>query len=350
MPRATVVIWCDLGPRQGVGHLMRCLALAEEISARGRRVVFLVDASRVPFARRQLEARGLEAVAPPRELDDQVALVESLDPEAVVIDSYALPAEAYRRVRERRRTLALVDGDLGGREADLYLDQNIGAEDDRHTLPPGSERLAGLGFALMRDDVLAHRPAAPRPAAAREDAGRPVRVFAFFGGTDPYGAAPLVADALLRTGVAVHLVVVAASDDARAGLTSLRPGPDQGVEVIAPTDRLPELVGSADLVLSAAGTSSWELLCLGAAVGFVCVADNQAEGYARTVAGGWGLGLGTLEELRADPSHAIEVLRPALRDAELRARLREQGWRLVDGRGRQRVVDRLLVAGTGRSS
>jgi spore coat polysaccharide biosynthesis predicted glycosyltransferase SpsG len=109
--------------------------------------------------------------------------------------------------------------------------------------------------------------------------------------------------------------------------------------VIAPTDRLAEEVLSADLVISAAGTSSWELLCLGAACAFVYVADNQATSYERVLAAGLGLGLGRLEDLVTDPGPATAVLTRALADAGLRAGLRAGGWERVDGGGRSRVAE-----------
>lgn len=333
----TVVIWPDLGPHIGVGHLMRCIALAEELVSRGEQVRFFVDTSAVPFAAAQLEARGLASQTPPAGLDDQLSALATLRPDAVVVDSYVLPAEAYAQVRRRWRTLALVDGDVLGRQADLYLDQNIGAEHDSWPLPDvGATRLAGLSYALMRDDVLRHRPAAPgRPAPA----GGVPEVLAFFGGTDAYGAAPLVVPALVATGLPFRLRVVAATEERRRELAAVATRPGQQVEVIAPTDRIAGLVTSADLVVSAAGTSSWELLCLGAAVGFVCVADNQAASYDRAVAAGLGVGLGRLAEVAADPAPAVDALRTLLADEEARSALRARGWSLVDGGGRGRVID-----------
>jgi spore coat polysaccharide biosynthesis predicted glycosyltransferase SpsG len=337
----TVVVWCDLGPDIGVGHLMRCLALAEELHARGREVRFLVDAAAVPFAAAQLDARGFLALPPAPTVEGQLRQIADLAPEAVVIDSYRLPPSAYDAARASYRTLALVDGDLGGRVADVLLDQNIGAEDDERAVPDGAVRLAGLRYALMRDEVLRHRPEVPE---VDPPAGAP-RVFAFFGGTDAHGAAPVLTAALVATARPFQLSVVAATDESRAALAAIRPGEGQQVEVIAPTDRLAEQVRAADLVVSAAGTSSWELLCLGAAVAFVCVADNQLASYERVVAGGLAFPLGLLDVVREDPGTATATLAAALDDAGARDRLRRKGWELVDGRGRGRVVESLLDTG-----
>jgi spore coat polysaccharide biosynthesis predicted glycosyltransferase SpsG len=98
-------------------------------------------------------------------------------------------------------------------------------------------------------------------------------------------------------------------------------------------------VMAADLVVSASGTSTWELLCLGATAGLVCVVDNQTMGYERAVSTGAAVGVGVLSELKIDPAGGAAVLRPLLTDPVERARIAAAGWKLVDGLGRARVAD-----------
>jgi spore coat polysaccharide biosynthesis predicted glycosyltransferase SpsG len=326
-----VVVRCDAGPTYGVGHVMRCIALAEEFAARACEVVFVADLDAVPWARDQVRGRGFGHVQPPP--DDEVAFLVSFAPAFVVLDSYILPAEVCRGLRTSGiRVLAIVDGDPAARPADLVLDQNIGAEDDLWQTEPGSVRLAGLDYALMRNQIRASRPVAPR-AADRD----PVRVFAFFGGTDAYGAAPVVAAAAAATGLPWAMTMVAATSELAKACEAVALTPSQHLQVIPTTTDLAQHLETADVVLSAAGTSSWELLCAGAAAGLVCVAQNQEVSYDRAVAAGLVIGLGRLDALRSlEPLPALAEL---LADVRLRTELRRQGWSRVDGRGRERVVD-----------
>ncbi|MEI7055133.1 spore coat protein [Nocardioides sp. CCNWLW239] len=336
--RRRVAMVCDAGPDVGIGHVMRCLALGEELVARGVRVVMVADLDRVPWAAEQVRRRGIEIVFPGPE--DVREVLVGLDPSSVVVDSYLLPASVYADLRDRWPLLALTDGDPGGRVADLYLDQNLGAEASAWTLPEGSRHLGGLDYAQQRRDIVRQRPSRPKTAA---DEHTPLRVLAFFGGTDAFGVAPRVARLVARTGVAVELTVIAATPELAEATHGIEPAPGQVVQVIGPTDTLAELVADADVVLSAAGTSAWELFCLGAAVGFVCVADNQADAYARMDADGLALGIATLAELDADPGRAVTRLEALLGDVRLRERLRAACWTTVDGRGPARVADALLA-------
>ena len=338
-----VVVCCDVGPRLGVGHLLRCVALSEEFLDRGAEVIFAADASSVPWAAEQLARRDIATVVPPASPSALLDLVSDLEPDVTVVDSYLLPSSFYEQARARGlRTLALVDGEVGGRTADVYLDQNIGAETADVPVGPGEVRLAGLRFALMRDDVRARRPESLDDSTPSS----PPAVLGFFGGTDALGVAPLMTRVLAESGRPFNATIVATTEESRCAVGSVEMGPGQRVDVIPPTPDLAGLVRRADLALSAAGTSTWELMCLGAAAGLVCVADNQEESYARVVASGAVAGVGRLHDLRTDHRAAVTAVRRLLDDPAWRRSLASRGWQLVDGRGRERVVfacERLLA-------
>ncbi|MBO3747089.1 hypothetical protein J5X84_13510 [Streptosporangiaceae bacterium NEAU-GS5] len=285
-----VAFRCDAGPSAGVGHLMRCVALAEELAARGAEVVFDADLGGLAWAEAQLTRRGL-------------ARGRSDAADAVVLDSYTLPPGTGARHRAAgRRVLAIVDGgDARGQEADLYLDQNLGAQ------PLDSRWLAGERYVLLRDNVLRLRWAPPQRELPH--------VLCFFGGTDAAGLAPLVAEVL--SGLPVTATVVGATRSY------------ERVEAIGPTDRLPRLMTEADLVVTAAGSAIWELLYLGAPAALTWVADNQLTGYRALVGRGLALALGRGEDLARTLPVAIERREPP-------------GERPIDGLGRVRVADALL--------
>ena len=117
--------------------------------------------------------------------------------------------------------------------------------------------------------------------------------------------------------------------------------------MIAPTDELPKLLADADLAVSASGTSTWELLCLGLLAVLVWVVENQIIGYGRAVARGLAAGAGHLPSLVSPTSPesaaAVAVLRGLLTDAPARTALSAAAWAAVDGRGVERVADALLA-------
>src|SRR5687767_9518867 len=108
-----VGIRCDAGARTGVGHLVRCVALAEELTGRGVEVHFLSELGGLPWAEQQLRSRGLPWHPAPFDPVGMLAAADRLGLDAVVLDSYTLPGGYGAALRAAGRTvLAIVDGDL----------------------------------------------------------------------------------------------------------------------------------------------------------------------------------------------------------------------------------------------
>lgn len=350
---------CDATSSNGVGHLIRCIALAEELLERSFSVQFLGDYAGLPWAQRQLQIRGLNVLA--AESDPLALAAQSADLglDAVVLDGYDLDPGCGQALRQAGlRVLALVDGSFGaGQQADLYLDQNL----DAQTLPglrKGARMLAGIEFVLLRDSVRTLRPSTPLTARGGDgdqeggQAGRAVSVLAVFGGTDPYDAVLELVPLLLSTGVPQSIRAVTAKPAVADALRELPRSSGQGLEVIAPVDDLAALATQCDLVVSATGTSVWELLCLGVPTAALSVTANQDVGYRQVVAREIVGPLGRLDALRQDPearAAAGTVLAELLTSESLRMRHAARGLSLVDGRGRERVADALLdlVGGAG---
>jgi spore coat polysaccharide biosynthesis predicted glycosyltransferase SpsG len=308
--------------------------------------VFLGDLGGLPFAQRQLADRGLPLLPAPVAPEDLADLAVSLGLAAVVLDGYHLdPGCGAALMARGLPVLALSDDGFGAdQRATIHLDQNLGAVRPAH-LPPGTEALSGVAHVLLRDLVRSRRPAAA-PAVTTEAANTqgPTSVLAVFGGTDPTAAVLTLAPLVLATGEPLHLRAIASTPATVEALQRLRPGPRQTLAVLPPADDLPALAVRSDLVVSAAGSSVWELLCLGAPTALVCVTDNQEAGYREVVERGLVEGLGHVASLRDhEPTRiaATARLSTLLRDPGARARLAARGLAEVDGRGRERVADAL---------
>jgi spore coat polysaccharide biosynthesis predicted glycosyltransferase SpsG len=345
--RLHVGLRCDGGPEIGVGHLIRCLALADELVARGAEVTLIGDLGGVSWVEEQVIERGLARVAAPGDAEALAALADRLGLDVVVLDGYRLDPHSGRALREAGVTvLAISDGPFGARqEADIVLDQNLGATAD--PARPGTA-LTGLDYVLFRDQVLRHRRASTQPVPL----STPPRVLTVFGGTDAYAAGPVVVPLLLETGLPLHVIAVAPRPEIAQELRAVAPGRGQTIEVIPPVEDLAALAVTCDLTVTASGTSVWEFLCLGVPAALICVTDNQAVGYRAVSDGGYAVPVGLLSELRHN-AHAREAavasLRRLLDDPTTLHALAERGQRLVDGRGRQRVADALEYHHSARS-
>lgn len=335
-PVPAVGIRVDGWATLGVGHVIRCLALADELIARGARVLLIGRIEGVDWVDAEIAARDLPLLTAPQAAAELVDLAREHRLDAMVLDGYHLDESGTALRAAGVTVLAVVDAGFGAHQAaDLYLDQNLGAEPAARPVP-GAVELMGLDHVLFRDSVLRARDSVRAPGL------RP-RVLAVFGGTDAHGAAPTLVRAVLDTGLPVEVTAVAARPELGAAVAELSAGPEQQVRVVEPVSDLAALAVTCDLAVTASGTSVWELLCLGVPAALVCVADNQIFGYETTVGRGLALGLGRLTDIETDATGAVETLRVGLSDEARRAELARRGRELVDGQGRRRVVDALLA-------
>lgn len=311
-----VLLRCDASAGSGVGHLVRCLALAEEVAARGGTPV-LAGTFDAPLARRLVAAAGIE-VLEPGPASDLLAWATARGADVLHVDDYAIgPVGRSPHVV----TSSIEDGTFGRRTADVVVDSTLGAEAADRPADGSGEVLLGIAFAPLRAAVRRARDL----ATSREPADPPT-VLVVLGGTDPAGATAPATRLAVRAGAG--RVLVAGSGGAVV---------DGRVEHLGPQDDLPLLAARCDVVVSAAGTSVWELACVGAPPALVQVTENQSVGYRRALDAGLAVGLGTVADL--DGPAAEERLRALLGDRALRSALSSTGRATVDGLGAGRVVD-----------
>lgn len=346
-----VALRCDATVAGGVGHLVRQLALAEELLSRGH-AVRLFGRVDVPWVAEQARRAGVGLEAADPDPAGFAAQVRAAGAAACVIDGYLFGRGLGSALRAAGvAVMAFCDGEFGlDQEADVYVDQNLGAAAPVSGIPPTAVFLAGLDYVLLRDAVTDRRDSGGATAPETpQGAARPPRVLAVFGGTDPYGSAEVVVPLILAAGLPVEVVAVAARPDTADALRALPLGPGQRLQVRPPVDDLPGLALTCAAAVSAAGTSTWEFLCLGVPTGLVCVVDNQRVGYQAATRSAC-LPVGRLKELRGDEAAraaSVGVLRRLVGDPALRQDLTRRGRDLVDGRGAERVADALerLAAG-----
>lgn len=176
----TVVFRVDASSLIGTGHVMRCLTLADELTHRGVRSVFLCRPHEGDL-RTEVTQRGHGLVSLPsirRSVvgkgdsvhedwlgvdwrDDATDTLHALSalgatPDWLVVDHYAIDSRWERRLKPFVGRTMVID-DLADREhvCDLLLDQNLCLRMDIRyddLIPSTTKRLLGPRYALVRDD------------------------------------------------------------------------------------------------------------------------------------------------------------------------------------------------------
>jgi spore coat polysaccharide biosynthesis predicted glycosyltransferase SpsG len=324
-----VGIYCDLGPQIGAGHAVRCTALAESLARRGLSPILVGDFARVPWVAQQ--AAGLDLIEA-QTVDEFVALAPTQGCSGVVVDSYLASPHHWQQLRALGIPILAVDDDAT-RElpVDLVLNQNLAAVDYDYAARTQAPVLRGPRYALIRTSIAGARPQAYQHRPRTEG---PLRVLVVLGGTDATSGGVAVAQRLLGTGEPLDVRVLSGDAGVLGAIDDLPVPTGSRVEGLPPLSDVGPLMAWADLAVSAAGSTVWELCCLGVPMALVTVAENQEDNYRHQLANDLAMGLGPLADLRQSTGSIARIFD--------RARLDEVGsraWAAVDGRGSDRVAD-----------
>lgn len=157
------------------------------------------------------------------------------------------------------------------------------------------------------------------------------------GGTDPHNAISLVARALLEITPGPLITLVATESNKREAASLVAHRDD--FSVIDATEELPHILAQADIVVSAAGTSAWDLCTLGVPSILIGLVANQSVGLRaaldRDLVRGWDAH-DSLDSISHQLAPELERL---LSDERLRRKLSERSTATFDGRGSARVVE-----------
>ncbi|MCW8138888.1 MAG: UDP-2,4-diacetamido-2,4,6-trideoxy-beta-L-altropyranose hydrolase [Planctomycetota bacterium] len=343
----SVLFRCDAGVGIGLGHVMRCLALAQELVDRGVAVRFAVR-ELPPSTRARLAAEGCVvdtiAGAPGgvRDAEETLSLVTAHRASWVVVDGYAFGVDYQRRLRGAGARLLWIDdlGELGEYAVDLLLNQNLHGRQSHYfgRAAADARLLLGPSYTLIRRELrrAADGPRVPRPRTA----------LLAFGGADPDGLTLIAMEALsderLSALHAVALVGPATPADpvhARAEALGGR------ARVVVDPPEMATLLRGADLCVSAAGSIMWELALFGVPSAFVVAAANQRENARCAADLGSCMLIGAAGEV--GPRQLADALAALDSDVALRSRLTATARGMVDGRGAGRVADAMLGVTVG---
>jgi len=279
----TAILAFDAGPDAGMGHQRRMEVLA-----------------------RCLAAKGTETAL--------IAADERAKADVVVVDSYRFRADDSEHFEGN--VLVALDDLRRDLAVDMVVDPSPGACADPHTA--AAHVLAGPTYALI-DPALASSPVAPIGADVHI-------VLVATGAGDDGGAGARVAAALAEAlpQATVRLAV---------GPWATAAAPE-GVDALETTKGLGPALAESDLVVTAGGVTMLEALALGRPTVAVVLAENQrqaAEGAAAA-------GAVALAEVRTAAGLAVELAgAPSSRRA-----LSDAARHLIDGRGAERVAERVL--------
>ncbi|MGB7129277.1 MAG: UDP-2,4-diacetamido-2,4,6-trideoxy-beta-L-altropyranose hydrolase [Candidatus Sulfotelmatobacter sp.] len=335
-----MLIRADASAAIGTGHVMRCLALAQAWQDAGGEAT-LVAAELPDSLAARLTANKISTLridATPGSSDDARRLIahgSRLDPDWIVVDGDRFGCDFLQLVQESGSRVLLVDdyADRTAFPANIIVNPNFGAEPDVYRSKGfAAPALTGPRYALLRRQF--------QNPFLREVRERADRILITLGGSDPEGLTPQIATALAGC---PDLQITVVGGGAYSNKTELADQLGSGTKLIFDSQEMPRLMMEADIAITIAGGTLWELLSLGCAV--LSYARTAGGAYLVTCLAKQSMIVDMGEISHFDATKIVPAVREIAESIGMRQRMALQGQALVDGAGAKRVVEMLRQMG-----
>ncbi len=339
------MIWirADGGKTLGLGHVMRCLSVANALHKLGEKVMFLLaDDSVVPILEEKKQAYFVLQTDYQRmeeELEKLLPLLGEYRPRLMLVDSYFVTKDYVEALRQHTKVAYMDDMCSLDFPVDYLINYNIFATASLYTETVQRESkvlMIGPRYVPLRDEFL---------SVDYEVRPKLEKIMVTTGGSDAYNLAGQFLEEILdREEFAnIQIFVVCGAYNANLPYLQLLGTKDERVHICQNVTRISELMRSCDVAVTAGGSTVYELSAVGVPLlcfSFVANQERIVEGFAREniscYAGNY------LQQGRAMFTEIANELAGRLTDVNIRQKYSKCLRELVDGKGAMRIAETLL--------
>lgn len=341
------IIRADGNTAIGMGHVMRCLSIADAMKDRNIEPVFMTADNDCAA---MIEDRGFEACVlgtDYRDMESELPLIreflkqrtKDVDASSIIlVDSYQVTSRYYEELRKLAKVACLED--MGqSYPVDLLINYNI------------------YGPKLVYDNKITHATLLgtryqPLRREFQQDIQYAIKnkitdVMITTGGSDPYFAARAFTDAFLaekklaEEKLRYHII----SGPFNTHTAQLHKLYDENprVEIHEHVTCMKEIMKQCDVVLSATGSTIYEVSALGVPLIAFYFAENQRQGAEMLSEITHVINCGNYaDDAEQTVGNAVKALLKCVKDKEYRETLYHEERCLVDGQGAARIAQALI--------
>lgn len=357
----------DANSNIGMGHVMRCLSIADAISATTSYPTIIKNKKDIKFVlayetvAELIKSRGYESIilhTPYDRMEEELgvweSLIPSIDADLLIVDSYFVTAPYLTWLRDNIGTVAYLDDVLSfPYPVDLLVNYNAYASlPSYQALYQGREApdfLLGVEYAPLRSSFVG--------VERREQREEIKDVLLSTGGSDElHTALNFLRHLQNQDGITYHILLGAMNTD-KPAIHELAEKMDNIILHENVAD-MKSLICSMDLIISAAGSTLYEICACGVPLITYSVADNQVPGATAFSSLGFAINIGDLRDPNSIvegavmsgtlDNSAIDRIMAAVKslavDKKKRVEMSTKQQALIDGRGAERLADKLLKA------
>jgi len=283
-----IVFRVDSSLKIGSGHLIRCLTLANQLSTKGAKILFIcskfdgvmVDLiSKYGYQYKLIDHSSEKNISQINDATQTVSHVQKFFNDStswMIVDHYRINIEWHRYIKKYIKKLMVID-DLADRQhyCDALLNQNYYENIDSlysDLIPNECKLLLGLDYVMLDPQFLSFRNKIQ--SRIRENK----RLLIYFGATDSQNLTTLIVEILLGFNLQnLEMDVVLGSNNQNKYQINKLSSIHSNINIHDSLPSLAKLIYDADYGIGACGATTWERLCLNLPSFILSIADNQHE-------------------------------------------------------------------------
>ena len=324
----------DGHPQIGLGHVVRCLTMAQEFKKQHPAVDFLFIMGNFQPGISMVKNEGY-----PIRIDNKLKMksihnifenIYDYKPEILILDINDTNLRDVKKAKTLGCFIVTID-DLGDGQkvSDLIIDAN------RSLSNRSSDKyLFGPDYIILREEFHKLRKKTKKNHPMAEN------ILISFGGSDPNGLTLKVIDALNTIEGIDKTIIIGQGFCYRKELDKIIGSNNNGIKVKYNVENTAQLMKDADLAISTPGLTMYELACLGVPSLMLCSTEQQNKIANLFQEKGIVYNFGLTQEINKDVirEKALEYLS----SQGLRSQLSEMAVDTVDGIGCKRVIKKIL--------
>lgn len=315
----------------GTGHQMRCMAIANELKQFCEVVFVSADEENSVLPRDKgydVRVLGSQWDQMDGELESLKLLIEEEQAQFVLVDSYQVTVKYLTELKKVIRVVYIDDLHEFTYPCDVLVNYSVYAEKINYIEEykgTGTKLLLGCEYAPLRQEFKNIEP--------KKNDENVKKVLVLSGGTDQYHFLLQFVEQIVCSDAFGHIVfqvVCGKYNTDKERLKDIQTG-QNNLEVYENLTELKEYMADADIAISAAGTTLYELAACGTATIAYALADNQIENLKGFSEKGYMLSVGDIR--KGFPKEAMIKALEKASELEYRKNIEGKMRKLLDGRG-----------------
>jgi UDP-2,4-diacetamido-2,4,6-trideoxy-beta-L-altropyranose hydrolase len=324
----------DASKVTGIGHLMRCLALTEELKRRRRKCHFLIrtDEENIIHKIENYQAEYHKIVSNRiNEVNEVIKILKDNNINWIFTDSYDIDSDYIRKLKiENFKVLSIDDNALIHYFSDVVVNQNIGAEKLDFSSEKYTKFLLGTKYVMMRDELLKREEKKYRDTVEK--------LLITFGGADKDNFTLEILKSLESINENIEVIVILGPfNQFYDRIYNFIKDANYKAQLNKSPENMTDIYLQSDIAISAGGTSCYELAYFGIPNIIITIAKNQLR-IAKELDN---------QELSIYLGHKGSVsnlkikenVNELIKNHNKRKTMSENGMKIVDGKGKHRVID-----------